>query len=128
MSRTILTAFTVFIVVVILYFFGGEGLHSFAFAFLIGVVTGTYSTVYIAAPVVLWLSGESLDIPKESVAAESGPLKPACQLSQSLCFATPRHPLRSRQPFADCRRGRNPLTFTAPSTILSNRRRRHDEE
>jgi SecD/SecF fusion protein len=54
-SRTILTATTVFLVVVILYFFGGEGIHSFAFAFLVGVIAGTYSTVYIAAPVLLWL-------------------------------------------------------------------------
>jgi SecD/SecF fusion protein len=55
LSRTILTATTVFLVVVILFFFGGEGIHSFAFAFLIGVIAGTYSTVYIAAPVLLWL-------------------------------------------------------------------------
>jgi SecD/SecF fusion protein len=59
LSRTILTALTVFLTVVILYFFGGEGIHSFAFAFLVGVVAGTYSTVYIAAPVLLWLSGTS---------------------------------------------------------------------
>jgi SecD/SecF fusion protein len=57
LSRTILTATTVFMVVVILYFFGGEGIHSFAFAFLVGVIAGTYSTVYIAAPVLLWLDG-----------------------------------------------------------------------
>jgi len=60
LSRTILTALTVFLVVVILYFFGGEGIHSFAYAFLVGVVAGTYSTVYIAAPVLLWLSGTSI--------------------------------------------------------------------
>jgi SecD/SecF fusion protein len=60
LSRTILTALTVFLVVVILYFFGGEGIHSFAFAFLVGVVAGTYSTVYIAAPVLLWLSGTEM--------------------------------------------------------------------
>jgi SecD/SecF fusion protein len=59
LSRTILTVLTVFIVVVILYFFGGEGLHSFAFAFLVGIVVGTYSSVYIASPVLLWLSGVS---------------------------------------------------------------------
>jgi SecD/SecF fusion protein len=57
LSRTILTATTVFLVVVILYFIGGEGIHSFAFAFLIGVIAGTYSTIYIAAPVLLWLEG-----------------------------------------------------------------------
>ena len=51
--------FTVFIVVVILYFFGGDGFHSFAFAFLVGIIVGTYSSIYIAAPVLLWLSGVS---------------------------------------------------------------------
>ncbi|MEX2316073.1 MAG: hypothetical protein WD669_02905, partial [Pirellulales bacterium] len=54
-SRTILTATTVFIVVVILYIFGGEGIHGFTYCLLIGTVAGTYSTVYIAAPVLLWL-------------------------------------------------------------------------
>lgn len=62
LSRTILTALTVFLTVVILYFFGGEGIHGFAFAFLVGVVAGTYSSVYIAAPFLLWLSGESSDV------------------------------------------------------------------
>lgn len=57
LSRTILTATTVFLVVVILFFFGGDGIHSFAFAFLVGVIAGTYSTVYIAAPILLWLDG-----------------------------------------------------------------------
>jgi len=61
LSRTILTSLTVFIVVTILYFFGGSGIHGFAYAFLIGVVTGTYSTIYIATPVLLWLSGASAD-------------------------------------------------------------------
>jgi SecD/SecF fusion protein len=59
LSRTILTALTVFLVVVILYLFGGEGIHAFAYAFLVGVIAGTYSTVYIAAPVLLWLTGSS---------------------------------------------------------------------
>jgi SecD/SecF fusion protein len=61
LSRTILTSLTVFIVVTILYFFGGDGIHGFAYAFLVGVVTGTYSTIYIATPVLLWLSGASAD-------------------------------------------------------------------
>ena len=69
LSRTILTALTVFLTVVILYFFGGEGIHSFAFAFLVGVIAGTYSTVYIAAPVLLWLSGHKI----ESTQRESMP-------------------------------------------------------
>jgi SecD/SecF fusion protein len=61
LSRTILTSLTVFIVVTILYFFGGDGIHGFAYAFLVGIITGTYSTIYIANPVLLWLSGASAD-------------------------------------------------------------------
>jgi SecD/SecF fusion protein len=59
LGRTLLTSLTVFMVVIILYIFGGEGIHSFAFAFLVGIIAGTYSTVYIAAPILLWLSGTS---------------------------------------------------------------------
>jgi len=71
LSRTILTAVTVFLVVAILYFFGGEGIHSFAFAFLIGVIAGTYSTVYIAAPVLLWLSGTAIGRSEPEAHAEA---------------------------------------------------------
>jgi SecD/SecF fusion protein len=77
LSRTILTVFTVFIVVVILYFFGGEGVHSFAFAFLVGIVTGTYSSVYIASPVVLWLSGVSAAPAKEAPPEKIRGMQPA---------------------------------------------------
>ena len=76
LSRTILTVFTVFIVVVILYFFGGEGLHSFAFAFLVGVVAGTYSSVYVASPVLLWLSGVSA-APEPKLEAATRGMQPA---------------------------------------------------
>jgi len=55
LSRTILTALTVFIVVIVLYVFGGEGIHGFAFSMIIGVLTGAYSTIYIANPVLFWL-------------------------------------------------------------------------
>lgn len=55
LSRTLLTAFTTFLVVLVLYIAGGEGIHGFAFSMLIGVITGCYSTVYIANPVLLWL-------------------------------------------------------------------------
>ncbi len=53
LSRTILTSLTTFIVVVILFFFGGEVIHSFSFALVVGVVVGTYSSVFIASPVVV---------------------------------------------------------------------------
>ena len=41
--------------VLILYVFGGAGIHGFAYAMLVGTITGAYSTVYIAAPIVLWM-------------------------------------------------------------------------
>lgn len=55
LSRTLLTFSATLIVVVILYFFGGQGIHGFAFAMLVGTVVGCYSTVYIASPVLLAL-------------------------------------------------------------------------
>jgi SecD/SecF fusion protein len=54
LSRTILTAGTVFLCSVALYGFGGRVLNDFAFCFVVGVLTGTYSSIYIASPVVLW--------------------------------------------------------------------------
>lgn len=53
LGRTILTSLTVMVVVVILFFFGGDVIHNFAFAMVVGVVAGSYSTIYIAAPVVV---------------------------------------------------------------------------
>ncbi len=53
LGRTILTTGTVMIVVLILFFFGGPVIHDFATAMIVGLITGTYSTVYIASPVVL---------------------------------------------------------------------------
>jgi len=58
LSRTLLTSFTVFLVVVVLYLFGGEAVHGFAFALLVGVATGTYSSIYVAAPILMWLVGK----------------------------------------------------------------------
>jgi preprotein translocase subunit SecF len=53
LSRTILTSLTVFVVLVILFIFGGAVLHDFTFALLVGTVAGVYSTVFIASPIVL---------------------------------------------------------------------------
>jgi preprotein translocase subunit SecF len=53
LSRTILTAGTVFIVLISLFFLGGEIIHDFAFALLVGVIVGTYSSIYVASPIVL---------------------------------------------------------------------------
>ena len=56
LSRTVLTSLTTLIVVAILYWFGGQGIHGFAFALVVGVIVGTYSSVFVASPVLLWLS------------------------------------------------------------------------
>jgi preprotein translocase SecF subunit len=53
LGRTIITSLTVFIVVLILLFFGGEVIYNFSFAMTVGVISGVYSTVYIAAPIVV---------------------------------------------------------------------------
>jgi SecD/SecF fusion protein len=53
LSRTILAALTVFLVVVVLYIWGGEGVHLFAFVMVMGVIVGTYSSIYIASPLLL---------------------------------------------------------------------------
>ena len=53
LSRTVITALTVFIVVVFLYIMGGEVLRDFSFAMLYGVVTGCYSSVFVAAPILV---------------------------------------------------------------------------
>jgi len=53
LGRTIITSLTVFIVVLILLFFGGDVIYNFSFAMTVGVISGVYSTVYIAAPIVV---------------------------------------------------------------------------
>jgi preprotein translocase subunit SecF len=53
LSRTILTSFTVFLVLIALFFVGGTVIHDFAFVLLVGVIVGTYSSIFIASPLVL---------------------------------------------------------------------------
>jgi SecD/SecF fusion protein len=54
LSRTIITSGTVLIATGSLYFFGGGVINDFAFTFIIGIVTGTYSSIYVASALVLW--------------------------------------------------------------------------
>jgi SecD/SecF fusion protein len=53
MSRTVMTATTVFLVVTVLLFFGGDVLRGFSFAMFVGVVFGAYSSIFVAAPIVI---------------------------------------------------------------------------
>jgi len=55
LSRTLLTFWTTFMVVLVLYIGGGQAIHAFAFAMLVGLVIGTYSSIFIAAPILLWM-------------------------------------------------------------------------
>jgi len=58
LSRTVITAGTTFLAVLSLFLFGGEVLEGFAFTMLVGIVSGTYSTVFIAAAIAILLSGK----------------------------------------------------------------------
>lgn len=73
LSRTIMTSVTVFVVVLVLFLFGGETTRGFSFAMLIGVVIGTYSSIFVAAPILVDLDkGDSLkkEVDKEARVAE----------------------------------------------------------
>jgi preprotein translocase subunit SecF len=60
LSRTIITSGTAILVLIALFVFGGHVIRPFAFTLIIGFITGTYSSVYIAAPVVLYFEGRRL--------------------------------------------------------------------
>jgi SecD/SecF fusion protein len=53
LSRTVMTSLTVFLTILILFVFGGEVTRGFAFAMLVGVITGTYSSIFVAAPILV---------------------------------------------------------------------------
>lgn len=76
LSRTIMTSFTVILVLVSLFFLGGQVIHNFSIALLFGVIFGTYSSIFIASPMalVLGISPEDLMIPvKEGAELDSKP-------------------------------------------------------
>jgi SecD/SecF fusion protein len=64
LSRTILTSATTFMVSIVLYSFGGEGVHLFAFVMMIGVLVATYSSIFVACPLLLFL-GEGRGVAAE---------------------------------------------------------------
>lgn len=67
LSRTLLTSGCTLFSVAALFFFGGPVLHDFAFAILIGIIVGTYSSIFIASPIVLWWSGRKGESLKSEV-------------------------------------------------------------
>jgi preprotein translocase subunit SecF len=73
LGRTIITAGTTFLAVLALYVFGGEVLRGFAFAMLVGVITGTYSTIFIAAAIAIILSRREFSRRAAAAAARPQP-------------------------------------------------------
>jgi preprotein translocase SecF subunit len=73
LSRTILTGGTTLIVLLFLFFLGGEVIHDFAFALIIGIVIGTYSSIFVGAPLVVDWKERFED---RAAASGSGPKKP----------------------------------------------------
>jgi len=69
LSRTVLTSGLAFLVIFCLYLFGGQVLHDFALAMLIGIIVGTYSSIYVAAPIIVSLT------PPDEMDAPIAPLK-----------------------------------------------------
>ncbi|HSR62441.1 MAG TPA: protein translocase subunit SecF [Gammaproteobacteria bacterium] len=71
LSRTLMTSLTTMLVLAALFYFGGEIIHSFSFALIIGVLIGTYSSIYVASPVTLLLGVTKYDLmPVEKEGAE----------------------------------------------------------
>jgi len=70
LSRTIITSGTIFVITLILFFFGGEVNRGFAFALTIGITTGTYSSIYIASAIALDYTNRKLRKKSKPVAAE----------------------------------------------------------
>lgn len=54
LARTTLTSLTTFFVVLTLFMFGGEIIHPFAFTLLVGIIVGTYSSIFVASPILMW--------------------------------------------------------------------------
>ena len=76
LSRTLMTSLTTLLVLMALFYFGGEMIHGFALALLVGVLVGTYSSIYVAANalVLMGVSREDLLPPEKKAGEEVEPL------------------------------------------------------
>jgi preprotein translocase subunit SecF len=76
LSRTVMTSLTTLLVLVALFVFGGQIIHAFALTLIIGIVVGTYSSIYVASTALLYLGVSKYDllqVEKEGVTADSQP-------------------------------------------------------
>ena len=65
LSRTVITSLTTMMVVAILFIWGGEVINLFAFALIVGVFIGTYSSIFVASPVMLYFERRSKGNPRK---------------------------------------------------------------
>jgi len=77
LSRTIITSLTIVFVIAVLFIFGGEVIRGFSFAILVGIILGTFSSIFLAAPVVYDLQGDEGHLKTKETPAVKGTLKPA---------------------------------------------------
>ena len=85
LTRTIITSGTALLTALALFFFGGEVLHGFAFTMIVGIITGTYSSVFIAAAIVsLWRG--------------SAPTRAAAHAPAATPATAPQQPTRRQKP------------------------------
>jgi len=68
LSRTTLTSLTTFFVVLTLYLLGGEIISGFSFTLLVGVIVGTYSSIFVASPILMWLNFSVIEFREKEVA------------------------------------------------------------
>jgi preprotein translocase subunit SecF len=71
LNRTLMMTLTTVVVLVALFLYGGEVIHDFAFALIVGVLVGTYSSTYIAAPVVLWMNSRNKTAVQQAIEEET---------------------------------------------------------
>ena len=84
LGRTVITSGTALLTALALFFFGGEVLHGFAFTMVVGIITGTYSSVFIAAAIVSFWRGSAptraaAHAPAAADAAAAAPQQPHAQ-------------------------------------------------
>ena len=81
LSRTIITSGTVFLATLSLFIFGGGVINDFAFTFLVGIIVGTYSSIYIASVIVLrWHKGERPEIGAPQISVQATPAAPSAKV------------------------------------------------
>ena len=77
LSRTLLTSLTTLFIVVVLYLFGGPALRNFALVLIVGVLIGTYSSIFIASPIVLWWARKKgINLRREVLDTEQAKIDP----------------------------------------------------